>query len=96
MIFGRGSNKPGRLPGDNNHISTYYKDDLSEYCKVCVDKSEEVYYYYILYYKENSVNWFHEECFPGKHISYVESAAENWALGIKTIEEPMYNGILLD
>ena len=95
MIYGRGSNKPGRLPGDNDHISTYYKDDLSEYCKVCVDKNLDR-LYYILYYKENSVNWFHEECFPGKSISYVESAAENWALGIKIIEEPMYNEILLD
>ena len=87
--------RPTKLPGYDNHISTYYKDDLSQYCKILVDKSEEV-YYYILYYKENSVNWFHEECFYGKSITYVESAAENWALGIKTIEEPMYNEILFD
>ena len=30
-------------------------------------------------------NPFKTEMFEGKHISYVEDAAENWALGIKVL-----------
>jgi hypothetical protein len=43
--------------------------------------------FYIKYFNGlNDVLKFEEE-FPGKALSYVESAAENWALGIKKLEK---------
>ena len=42
--------------------------------------------FYIKYYNGlNNALKFEEE-YPGKSISYVESAAENWALGVKQLE----------
>lgn len=41
--------------------------------------------YYIDYKKDESI--FKTESFPGKSIHYVEDTAENWALGIKLLNE---------
>jgi hypothetical protein len=68
-------------------ISTYYKDesDTDDYCEVKIDAKNEM--FYIKYFNGlNDVLKFEEE-FPGKALSYVESAAENWALGIKKLEK---------
>jgi len=73
-------------------LSTFYKDDKSEYCEIHIDFKEEL--LYIKYYKENASTWFHKEEFPNKSHRYVEDAAENWALGIKKID-PQYQGTLL-
>ena len=73
-------------------LSTFYKDDQSEYCEVHIDLKEEL--LYIKYYKADASKWFHQEDFPGKAMRYVEDAAENWALGIKKID-PQYEGTLL-
>jgi hypothetical protein len=74
------------------HLSTFYKDDESEYCEIHVDLKEE--FFYIKYYKKDAAKWFHTEEFIGKALRYVEDAAENWALGIKKID-PHYEGTLL-
>lgn len=74
------------------HLSTFYKDDESEYCEIHVDYKEE--FFYIKYYKKDAAKWFHKEEFIGKALRYVEDAAENWALGIKKID-PQYEGTLL-
>lgn len=40
---------------------------------------------YEIRYTDSSGQVFHTESFAGKSIHYVESAAENWALGIKVL-----------
>jgi hypothetical protein len=72
-------------------ISTYYHDNEKEYCEVHIDLKEEL--LYIRYYKNDEAKWNHLEEFPNKSLRYVESAAENWALGIKKID-PHYEGTL--
>jgi hypothetical protein len=74
------------------HLSTFYKDDKSEYCEIHIDFKEEL--LYIKYYKKDAHKWFHMEEFPGKAHRYVEDVAENWALGLKKID-PQYAGPLL-
>ena len=74
------------------HLSTYYKDDQSEYCEIHIDFKEEL--LYIKYFKKDAAIWYHTEEFPNKSIRYVEDAAENWALGIKQIDS-QYGGTLL-
>jgi hypothetical protein len=78
----------------SKHLSTFYHDNKKEYCEIYVDYKEEM--MYIKYYKKDGHAFFHLEDFPNKSLTYVESAAENWALGIKTIEEPMYGKTLFD
>lgn len=73
-------------------LSTYWKDDQSEYCEIHIDLKEEL--LYIKYYKKDAAARFHTEEFRGKSLRYVEDAAENWALGIKKID-PHYEGTLL-
>ena len=65
-------------------ITTHYADDNKGKAVVCMDFKEEI--AYIKYYDENDQFFFKEE-FPNKSIRYVEDAAENWALGIKKLEE---------
>lgn len=65
-------------------ITTHYADDNKGKAVVCMDFKEEM--AYIKYYDENDQFFFKEE-FPNKSIRYVEDAAENWALGIKKLEE---------
>ena len=76
------------------HLSTYYHDNKKEYCELYVDLKEEM--MYIEYYKNDSPGYFHKEYHPNKSVNWCESAAENWALGIKTIEEPLYGKTLFD
>ena len=73
-------------------LSTFYKDDMSEYCEIHIDHKEEL--FYIKYYQKDAAKWFHTEEFNGKSLRYVEDAAENWALGYKEIN-PQYAGTLL-
>lgn len=66
------------------HLSTYYADDNRGYCEMHVNFKEEM--FYLKYFDENGKQFFTEE-FPNKSMRYVEDAAENWALGIKKLEE---------
>lgn len=65
-------------------ISTYYSDIDRGYCEVHVDYKEEM--FYIKYYDDNGKKFFTEE-FTKNTLRYVEDAAENWALGIKKLED---------
>ena len=67
-------------------ISTYYKDesDTDDYCEVKLDSKNEM--FYIKYYNGLNDALKFEEEYPGKSLAYVESAAENWALGVKKLE----------
>ena len=67
-------------------ISTYYvgKDGKDGHCEVHIDYKEEL--LYIKYFDNNGKFFFKEE-FPGRSMRYVEDAAENWALGIKKLED---------
>jgi hypothetical protein len=49
-----------------------------------VDYKEEM--FYLKYFDNNGKQFFTEE-FPNKSMRYVEDAAENWALGIKKLED---------
>lgn len=63
-------------------LSTYWSDNSKDYCEVHFDYKEE--HAYIKYFTESGIKYF-EESFPNNSLSYVESAAENWALGYKDI-----------
>lgn len=65
-------------------LSTYYSDHGQGYCEIHVNFKEEM--FYIKYFDDNGKMFFTEE-FPNKSHRYVEDAAENWALGIKKLEE---------
>ncbi len=71
------------MHGRQRKISTYWADDGRGYAEVWMDFKEEV--AFIKYFDDNETKFF-EEDFPNKAISYVEDAAENWALGIKKLE----------
>ena len=74
-------------------LSTFYKDNSDELCELHVDLKEE--FFYIKYYKsKEAVGYFHYEEYKKNSLSYVEDAAENWALGIKDLD-PDYEGTLL-
>jgi len=73
------------------HLSTFYKDDSTEYCELHVDLKEE--FFYIKYFDDRK-NRFYTEEFKGKSLRYVEDAAENWALGIKKLEGAMQGSLL--
>ena len=61
-------------------LSTYHKDD--QYCEIHIDLKQEE--FYIKYFDKNGKNYFIEE-FPNKSLHYVQDAAENWTLGIKSV-----------
>ena len=65
------------------HISTYYSDRGKGYCEIHFDFKEE--HAYIKYFDNNGERFLTEDV-PGKSTRYVEDAAENWALGIKKLE----------
>ena len=65
-------------------ITTHYADNGKGKAVVMMDFKEEM--AYIEYYDEND-KWFFKEEFPNKSIRYVEDAAENWALGVKKLED---------
>ena len=59
-------------------ISTYYRSKEKETATVCRSDEE-----YIIVY-ESELNELTEiETFHGKSLSFVEDAAENWALGLR-------------
>jgi len=63
-------------------ISEYYNDkDMRLKASVYLKND----CYCIDYKKDDSV--FKTETYPGKSVHYVEDAAENWALGIKVLNE---------
>ena len=64
-------------------ISTFYSDAGKGYAEVWMDFKEEI--AFIKYFDDKETKFF-EEDFPNKAISYVEDAAENWALGYKKLE----------
>lgn len=64
------------------HLSTYYTDDDTGYCEVHFDFKDEI--AYIKYFDQNGKQFYLEE-FPNKSITYVNDAAENWTLGIKSV-----------
>ena len=65
-------------------IGKYYKDDdtVAEVHTNQVDP--EKVYNYIVYKNKDGI--FHKEVFHDKSVSYVEDAAENYALGIKELD----------
>lgn len=65
-------------------LSTYHADDGKGYCEVHFDFKEER--AYIKYFDDNN-KMFYVENFPDHSVQYVENAAENWALGIKKLED---------
>ena len=65
-------------------ISTYYSDHDKGYCEIHVNYKEELFY---IEYFDNNGKMFFTEDFPNKTHRYVEDAAENWALGIKKLED---------
>lgn len=65
-------------------ISTYYHDSGKGWAEVHIDMKDEL--LYIKYFNESGVLLTTEE-FPNKSMRYVEDAAENWALGIKKLED---------
>lgn len=65
-------------------ISTYYHETADgEFCQLHFNFKLE--YAYLKYYRNQKL--FFTEEFPGKSIRYVEDAAENWALGLKKLNE---------
>lgn len=65
-------------------LHTYYAEPEGRgYCEVHFDFKEE--YAYIKYFDEHGIVFYVED-FKDKSLTYVESAAENWALGHKKLE----------
>ena len=69
------------IGGVNVLISTFFKEDASG-LRAEVHKKENG---YIVEYYDNSGNLFKSEPHIGKSIHWAESAAENWAKGIKIL-----------
>lgn len=65
-------------------LTTYYTNDDSGYCEVHFDFKDERAY---IEYFDNTGKMFYTEYFPDHSLHYVHDAAENWALGIKKLEE---------
>jgi hypothetical protein len=65
-------------------LSTHFSDDNRGKAEVHVDFKHEM--FYIKYFDNNNKRFYTEE-FEGKTLRYVEDAAENWALGIKALED---------
>ena len=65
-------------------ISKYYKDDgtVAEVHNNQIEPSKV--YNYIVYKNKDGI--FHKEVFHDKSVHYVEDAAENYALGIKELD----------
>jgi hypothetical protein len=61
-------------------ISTYFSESTNGRAEV----KQQGDAYFVEYYSPNG-DLITKENFAGKSLRYVEDAAENWALGIKTI-----------
>lgn len=68
----------------SNSISTWWAEPGKGYAVVSRVGSNEM---LVVDYYDNQKRHFFCEEFPGKDVSYVEDAAENWALGIKKLED---------
>ena len=64
-------------------LSTFYSDHGKGYAEIYFDFKEE--HPFIRYYT-NEGKLYYTEDFKEKTLRYVEDAAENWALGIKKLE----------
>ena len=65
-------------------LSTYFKEDGGFKARAEVVLDEGV--YKMVVYDQNG-EYVTEKSFPGKSEYYVESAAENWTLGMQVINE---------
>jgi hypothetical protein len=65
-------------------LSTYYADNNKDYCEIHFSYKEE--HAYIKYFTEDGIRYY-EESFPNNALNYVENAAENWALGYRSLSE---------
>lgn len=65
-------------------ISTYRSDKNNGKAEV---KFDHLLQEYVIEYYDNKGHAFFFETFPNKSLRYVEDAAENWALGLKKLEE---------
>ena len=63
-------------------ISTYFKEEGGFRAKAEVVKEESG--YKMVVYDGNG-EYVTEKAFPGKSVSYVESAAENWSMGFQVL-----------
>jgi len=63
-------------------ISTYFKEEGGFKARAEVVK-EESGYKMVVY--DNNGEYVTEKEFPGKSVHYVESAAENWAMGFQVL-----------
>jgi hypothetical protein len=63
-------------------ISTFYKESSSD-ARADIVLNDGT--YSIEYYNGSGVKPFKVETFPNNSLFYVESAAENWVMGIKTL-----------
>ena len=63
-------------------ISTYYKETAGG-ARADVVFNDNI--YGIEYYNGSDVSPFLVETYPNKSLFYVESAAENWVMGIKNL-----------
>lgn len=63
-------------------ISTYFKEEggFKARAEVVQENNE----YKMVVYDQNG-EYVTEKHFPGKNVHYVESAAENWAMGFKVL-----------
>jgi len=64
-------------------ISTFYENNNSR-ARAEVVKEDSG---YSIHFHNANGDLFKTESFEGKSLHYVEDAAENWALGIKTLNE---------
>lgn len=63
-------------------ISSFFKEETDGRMRADVLLVEDM--YHIRYYNMNG-ECFKSEAFPGKSLRFVEDAAENWTMGIKTL-----------
>jgi hypothetical protein len=63
-------------------ISTYFKEEGGFKAKADVVKEGNE-YKMVVY--DNNGDYVTEKSFPGKSVHYVESAAENWAMGFQVL-----------
>ena len=67
-------------------ISTYFKEEGGFKARAEVVREEfngNASYKMVVY--DNNGEYVTEKSFPGKSVHYVESAAENWALGFQVL-----------
>lgn len=62
-------------------LTSFYKEGTSEGTRADIHESSKG--YFIRYYSNGAL--LKEETFEGKSIHFVQSAAENWISGVKTL-----------